>query len=40
MDGIALKNGKKNELIKVRNSRSDKVVEGVVIGNGLVQVNF
>jgi len=40
MQGIALKNGKRNELIKVRNLNSNIVVEGVVIAQGVVRVNF
>jgi flagellar basal body P-ring formation protein FlgA len=40
MKGIALKNGKQNDRIKVRNSKSNKIVEGVVSAQGIVTVNF
>jgi len=40
MEGIALKNGKENEVIKVRNLKSNKVVEGIVVSQGVVRVNF
>lgn len=40
MQGIALKNGKQNDLIKVRNINSNKVIEGIVVSQGVVRVNF
>lgn len=40
MRGIALNRGHKNDIIKVKNSSSNKVVEAVIIKPGLVRVNF
>ncbi len=40
MKGIALKNGQYNDLIKVRNKRSNKIIEARVSGQGEVRVNF
>jgi len=40
MQGIALKNGRKNEMIKVRNKSSNKIIEALVIDRGVVAVNF
>ncbi|MCU7835689.1 MAG: flagellar basal body P-ring formation protein FlgA [gamma proteobacterium symbiont of Taylorina sp.] len=40
MQGIALKNGRKNEMIKVRNKSSNKIIEALVIDRGIVAVNF
>jgi flagellar basal body P-ring formation protein FlgA len=40
MKGIALKNGKSNDRIKVRNINSNKIIEGVVSAEGVVTVNF
>ncbi|MBF0264504.1 MAG: flagellar basal body P-ring formation protein FlgA [Gammaproteobacteria bacterium] len=40
MKGIALNNGHKNDIIKVRNSSSNKIVEAVIIKPGKVRVNF
>ena len=38
--GTALGNGHKNEMIKVRNNSSQKIIEALVIGRGVVAVNF
>ncbi|MFK5985829.1 MAG: flagellar basal body P-ring formation chaperone FlgA [Pseudomonadota bacterium] len=40
MKGIALSNGKQNQRIKVRNTNSNKIIEGVVSAAGVVVVNF
>lgn len=40
MKGIALSNGKNNDRIKVRNIKSNKIIEGVVSAEGIVTVNF
>ena len=40
MKGIALNHGHKNDIIKVRNSSSNKIVEAVIIKPGKVKVNF
>lgn len=40
MKGTALKNGRYNEMIKVRNNSSNKIIEAVVIDRGIVAVNF
>lgn len=40
MKGIALENGRSNEIIKVRNIKSNKVIEGLVSAQGVVTVNF
>lgn len=40
MKGTALKNGRHNEMIKVRNNSSKKIIDAVVIDRGIVAVNF
>jgi flagella basal body P-ring formation protein FlgA len=40
MKGTALKNGRYNEMIKVRNSSSKKIIDALVIDRGIVAVNF
>ncbi|MCW8931226.1 MAG: flagellar basal body P-ring formation chaperone FlgA [Gammaproteobacteria bacterium] len=40
MKGTALKNGRYNEMIKVRNNSSNKIIEAVVVDRGIVAVNF
>ncbi len=40
MKGIALSNGKHNDRVKVRNTNSNKIIEGVVSSEGVVTVNF
>jgi len=40
MQGTALKNGHQNEMIKVRNNSSKKIIEALVIDRGIVAVNF
>ena len=40
MQGTALKNGRHNEIIKVRNNSSKKIIEALVIERGVVAVNF
>jgi flagella basal body P-ring formation protein FlgA len=40
MDGNALQNGHLNELIKVRNNSSGKVVEGKIINEKRILINF
>lgn len=40
MKGTALKNGRYNEMIKVRNNSSKKIIEALVIDRGVVAVNF
>lgn len=40
MKGTALKNGRYNEMIKVRNNSSKKVIDAVVVDRGVVAVNF
>ena len=40
MTGIAMANGAKGELIKVKNLSSQKLIQAVVINTGLVSVNF
>lgn len=40
MKGTALKNGKHNEMIKVRNNSSNKIIEALVVDRGVVVVNF
>ncbi len=40
MRGTALKNGRHNEMIKVRNNSSNKIIEALVIKRGVVAVNF
>jgi flagella basal body P-ring formation protein FlgA len=39
MNGQALSDGAKGEVIKVKNSKSQKIVEGVVTARGIVQVS-
>lgn len=39
MDGTALSDGAQGEVIKVKNIRSEKVVEGLVTARGIVQVS-
>lgn len=38
--GTALEDGKLNERVKVRNNSSNKVLEGIVLGDGQVMVDF
>jgi len=38
--GVALENGRLNELIRVKNLSSNKVIQGKVAGEGLVEVPF
>ena len=40
MRGTALKNGHHNEMIKVRNNSSNKIIEALVIDRGIVSVKF
>ena len=40
MKGTALKNGRYNEMIKVRNDSSKKIIDAMVIDRGIVAVNF
>ncbi|WP_214660545.1 flagellar basal body P-ring formation chaperone FlgA [sulfur-oxidizing endosymbiont of Gigantopelta aegis] len=40
MKGTALKNGRYNEMIKVRNSSSRKIIDALVIDRGIVAINF
>ena len=40
MDGNALQNGHLNEWIKVRNNSSGKVVEGKIINEKKILINF
>ncbi len=40
MKGTALKNGRYNEMIRVRNNSSNKIIDAVVIDRGVVAVNF
>jgi len=40
MRGTALKNGRKNEMIKVRNNSSNKIIEALVVDRGIVAINF
>ncbi|MCU7940328.1 MAG: flagellar basal body P-ring formation protein FlgA [gamma proteobacterium symbiont of Bathyaustriella thionipta] len=40
MKGTALKNGYYNQMIKVRNNSSKKIIDAVVIDRGVVAVNF
>lgn len=40
MKGTALKSGKHNEMIKVRNDSSNKIIEALVVDRGVVLVNF
>lgn len=36
MPGVALKNGRKGEVIKIRNTSSQRVISGVVDDTGIV----
>jgi len=38
--GLALENGRKDELIRVRNISSQKIIQAKVAGEGVVEVNF
>ncbi len=40
MKGTALKNGRYNEMIKVRNNSSNKIIDAIVVDRGVVAVNF
>ncbi|MCK5647726.1 MAG: flagellar basal body P-ring formation protein FlgA [Gammaproteobacteria bacterium] len=40
MKGTALKNGRYNEMIKVRNNSSKKIIDALVTARGIVSVNF
>lgn len=40
MKGTALKNGRYNEMIKVRNNSSNKIIDALVTARGIVSVNF
>jgi len=40
MKGTALKNGRYNQMIKVRNNSSNKIIDALVIDRGMVAVNF
>lgn len=40
MSDTALKNGRKNEMIKVINNSSQKIIEALVIDRGIVAINF
>ena len=40
MKGTALKNGRYNQMIKVRNNSSHKVIDAIVIDRGIVAVSF
>jgi flagella basal body P-ring formation protein FlgA len=40
MRGTALKNGRYNEMIKVRNNSSKKIIDAIVIERGVVAVKF
>lgn len=40
MSGTALNSGHKNEMIKVRNDSSQKIIEAMVIDRGIVAINF
>ena len=40
MPGTALKNGHKNEMIKVRNNSSHKIIEALVVDRGVVVINL
>ncbi len=40
MPGKALSSGHKNEMIKVRNTSSQKIIEAMVIERGIVAINF
>ena len=40
MQGTALKNGRYNEMIQVRNNSSKKIIEALVVERGVVAVNF
>lgn len=38
--GLALENGRANELIRIQNLSSKKIIQGKVVGEGLVEVYF
>jgi flagella basal body P-ring formation protein FlgA len=38
--GKALQSARMGQIVKVRNSKSQKIVEGIVAGEGLVKVNL
>ncbi len=38
--GTALKNGKYNDIIRVRNNSSKKIIDAVVVDRGVVAINF
>ena len=38
--GVALEEGKLNDLISVRNSKSKKVIQGIVVSPNTVRVTF
>ncbi len=40
MKGTALKNGRYNDIIRVRNNSSKKIIDAVVIKRGVVAINF
>lgn len=40
MQGTALKNGKQNEMIPIRNNSSKKIIEALVVDRGVVAINF
>ncbi len=40
MKGTALKNGRYNDMIKVQNNSSKRIIDAVVIDRGIVAVNF
>ena len=40
MKGTALKNGRYNEMIKVRNNSSNKVIDALVVDRGIVSIRF
>lgn len=40
MSGEALNNGREGRQIRVRNSRSKRIIKGKVVASGLVEVNF
>ena len=40
MQGTALKNGRHNEMIPVRNNSSRKIIEALVVDRGVVAINF
>ena len=40
MQGTALKNGRHNEMIPIRNNSSKKIIEALVVDRGVVAINF